>query len=224
MAKLRFDPWSFRPKLVLPVTLSGRVLSSAVTQSSHICPGAGEGPGSQGVPNASILLPTVSPWASSLPSVLGFLACEGTWPFLPAQLIGFWEGKRAPQVGWGQGTGPQGEVTPPGLVIIRSPLLPKTVALPASLFPCPHPVLRWGSVSPPPLPPEKPALCLGGVVGGSLGAPAHSPPCPSCRRSSPSWLCPPQWPRASRSWTLIPAWGEQEWGAKRGIWAGRGSR
>lgn len=37
-------------------------------------------------------------------------------------------------------------------------------------------------------------------------------PCPSCRRSFLSWLCPPRWPRASRSWTLIPAWGEHRQG------------
>ena len=33
-------------------------------------------------------------------------------------------------------------------------------------------------------------------------------PAPPCRRSFPSWLCPPRWPRVSRSWTPIPAWGE----------------
>lgn len=179
MAKLRFDPWSFRPKLVLLVALSGRVLSSAVTQSSHICPGAGEGPGSQGVPSASVLLPTVSPWASSLPSVLGFLACEGTWSFLPAQLIGFWEGKRAPQVGWGQGTGPQGDVTPPGLVIIRSLLLPKTVALPASLFPCPHPVPQWGSA------PREACLVLGWGGGRLTGGPCSQPALPFLQKKLP---------------------------------------
>lgn len=116
----------------------------------------------------------------------------------------FLGGEKGTPDGTGWGTWSQGDVAQPCLVIILSPLPPKTVAILASLLPCPYSVPQWGSI------PEELSTCLGGVEGDPAGA--HSQACPSCRRSSPSWLCPPRWPRASRSWTPIQAWGEHRQG------------
>lgn len=81
----------------------------------------------------------------------------------------------------------------PCLVIILLPLSPVTVDLLGSLLPCPHPVPWWGSAL------KGPAVGSGRMKGGPLGTRAHSWSCPPCRRNFRSWLCPPQWPRASRS-------------------------
>lgn len=83
----------------------------------------------------------------------------------------------------------------------------------------------WHSWVPSSPAPKGLACCSGRVEGGKD---THRRPQPPCRRSFPSWLCPPRWPRASRSWTLIPAWGEHRrgpaltWGYQDVISAGRG--
>lgn len=134
--------------------------------------------------------PFVSPSALSfLPSVLGsVLVWDGPWSFLPAQLGDFWERGKA-TLGGGALNGQQG-LYPPLHVMLPSgwfPLAPVTaVSWVLSFLPWARWVLRWTG--------EPGALRL-----------TAWPICCPCRRSFPSWLCPPRWPRASRSWTPTPA-------------------
>lgn len=63
--------------------------------------------------------------------------------------------------------------------VIPPPLLPETVALPASLLPCPHPVPQWRSS------PKEAALCEGGGGGRPRGDKGSQPTLPFRQKKLP---------------------------------------
>lgn len=164
-----------------------------------------------------------------MPSVFSFPFSDGTWSMTPScPIVWLLGGGRGASDGWGLCTWLRGAVT-------------STVPchLPASTVTC----VRGPPGFPPPL--STPRALLGILpLGDSPCAQAGAWKQPSgrahaltltagpalpCRRSFPSWLCPPRWPRASRSWTPIPAWGEHGQGpwpspgdAKEGSGSGEG--
>ncbi|XP_032500287.1 SH3 domain-binding protein 1 isoform X1 [Phocoena sinus] len=141
-----------------------------------------------------------------MPSVFSFPFSDGTWSITPScPIMCLLGGGRGASDGWRLCTWLRGAVT-------------STVPchLPASTVTC----VRGPPGFPPPLSTPRALvgiLPLGDSPCAQAGAwkqpsgRAHAltltaGPALPCRRSFPSWLCPPRWPRASRSWTPIPAW------------------